>query len=115
MPVSQHLEEEGIVIPPTLLFSSGQLQQSCLDFLQMPAGALEDLAAQVGANHLGVQRFCELVDELSSASFNAGMRELDAYADRIMAKLIGALTPVITALKIFSTTTVSAIQPFRFL
>ena len=59
----------------------------------MPAGALEgDLAAQVGANHLGVQRFCELVDELSSASFNAGMRELDAYADRIMAKLIGALT-----------------------
>ena len=94
MPVSQHLEEEGIVIPPTLLFSSGQLQQSCLDLLQMPAGALEgDLAAQVGANQLGVQRFCELVGELSSASFNAGMRELDAYADRIMAKLIGALTP----------------------
>ena len=51
-----------------------------------------DLAAQVGANQLGVQRFCELVGELSSASFNAGMRELDAYADRIMAKLIGALT-----------------------
>jgi N-methylhydantoinase B len=94
MPVSQHLEEEGIVIPPTLLFSSGQLQQSCLDLLQMPAGALEgDLAAQVGANQLGVQRFCELVGEFSSTSFKAGVRELDAYADRIMAKLIGALTP----------------------
>ena len=94
MPVSQHLEEEGIVIPPTLLFSSGKLQQPCLDLLQMPAGRLEgDLAAQVGANQLGVQRLCELVSELTSASFSAGMHELDAYADRIMEKLIGSLSP----------------------
>jgi len=94
MPVSQNLEEEGIVIPPTLLFSSGQLQQSCLDLLQMPADTLEgDLAAQVGANQLGVQRLCELVGELSITPFNAGMHELDAYADRTMEKLIGALAP----------------------
>ena len=94
MPMSQHLEEEGLVIPPTLLFSCGQLQQSCLDLLQMPAGRLDgDLAAQVGASQLGVQRLCEFVNGIGRVSFNAGIHELDVYADRIMEKLIDALSP----------------------
>ncbi|MBK52080.1 MAG: 5-oxoprolinase [Gammaproteobacteria bacterium] len=92
MPLAQRLEEEGIVIPPTLLFASGQLQQFCLDLLEIPGPGLSgDLAAQVGANQVGAQRLCELVNRVGYASYAIGAGELNDYADRIMKKLLLSL------------------------
>lgn len=102
MPVSRCLEEEGIVIPPTLLLASGKLQRSCLNLLQMPADGLSgDLSAQVGANQIGIQRLSELVGRMGHASYAVGACELDEYADRIMKKLLLSLRPGVYRFKDF--------------
>ena len=38
MPMSSSLDEEGLIIPPTLLFKSGVLQQEALALLQVQGG-----------------------------------------------------------------------------
>jgi N-methylhydantoinase B len=94
MPVSQHLEEEGIVIPPTLLFAGGELQQQCLRLLELDTAELSgDFAAQAGANQVGVGRLKELVGKTGIDSYFTGMAELNDYADRITEGLLQTLRP----------------------
>jgi N-methylhydantoinase B len=92
MPISSSLEEEGLIIPPTLLFKSGQLQQEALALLQMQGDSLNgDFAAQAGANTLGVQRLQSLLAKMSISDYDQGMKELNDYADRITANTIAEL------------------------
>jgi N-methylhydantoinase B len=92
MPISSSLEEEGLIIPPTLLFKSGQLQQEALALLQMQGDSLNgDFAAQAGANILGVQRLQSLLATMSISDYDQGMKELNDYADRITANTIAEL------------------------
>jgi N-methylhydantoinase B len=92
MPISSSLEEEGLIIPPTLLFKSGQLQQEALALLQMQGDSLNgDFAAQAGANTLGVQRLQSLLATMSISDYDQGMKELNDYADRITANTIAEL------------------------
>jgi N-methylhydantoinase B len=92
MPISSCLEEEGLIIPPTLLFKSGQLQQEALALLQMQGDSLNgDFAAQAGANTLGVQRLQSLLATMSISDYDQGMKELNDYADRITANTIAEL------------------------
>lgn len=94
MPVSQSLEEEGVIIPPTFLFRGGELQQSCLDLLQLgDSGLTGDFAAQAGANQIGVRRLQELVEKTGSDAYQQGMAELNDYADRIAANTLAKLNP----------------------
>ena len=92
MPISSSLEEEGLIIPPTLLFKSGQLQQEALSLLQLAGTTLSgDFAAQAGANNLGVQRLQLLVKAMGLLAYEQGMQELNDYADRITASTISSL------------------------
>ncbi len=92
MPISSSLEEEGLLIPPTLLFASGELQRTTLKLLQMAGESLAgDFAAQAGANWLGVQRLQALLETMSCAEYEQGMEELNDYADRITASAIAEL------------------------
>jgi len=92
MPISSSLEEEGLIIPPTLLFKSGQLQQEALALLQMQGDSLNgDFAAQAGANTLGVQRLQSLLATMSISDYDQGLKELNDYADRITANTIAEL------------------------
>jgi N-methylhydantoinase B len=92
MPISSSLEEEGLIIPPTLLFKSGQLQQEALALLQKQGDSLNgDFAAQAGANTLGVQRLQSLLATMSISDYDQGMKELNDYADRITANTIAEL------------------------
>jgi N-methylhydantoinase B len=92
MPMSSSLEEEGLIIPPTLLFKSGVLQQEALALLQIQGGALSgDFAAQAGANRLGVQRLQSLLLAMSVTNYAQGMWQLNDYADRITANAIAGL------------------------
>ena len=92
MPISSSLEEEGLIIPPTLLFKSGQLQQQALSLLQIQGDSLSgDFAAQAGANTLGVQRLQTLLTTMSIDAYQKGMEELNDYADRITANTIAGL------------------------
>ena len=92
MPMSSNLEEEGLIIPPTLLFKSGVLQQEALLLLQIQENSLSgDFAAQTGANRLGVQRLQSLLLAMTVIDYELGMRELNDYADRITANAIAGL------------------------
>jgi len=92
MPISSSLEEEGLIIPPTLLFKSGQIQQEALSLLQIQGDSLSgDFAAQAGANTLGVQRLQSLLGAMGINDYEQGMQELNDYADRITANTIAGL------------------------
>ncbi len=93
MPISSRLEEEGLIIPPTLLFRTGKLQQPALSLLGLEATSLNgDFAAQAGANKVGVQRLQALVEASGLSDYKHGMVELNEYADRITASAISRLT-----------------------
>ncbi|MEQ8314722.1 MAG: hydantoinase B/oxoprolinase family protein [Gammaproteobacteria bacterium] len=93
MPVSQSLEEEGIIIAPTMLYEAGELQQDCLKLLGLESGQLSgDIAAQAGANQIGVARLRQLVARTGVVDYQSGMEELNDYADRITAAALEALS-----------------------
>ncbi len=92
MPISSRLEEEGLIIPPILLYKANQIQQSALSLLGIKDKVLSgDFAAQAGANSLGVQRLQDLLAAMSFAEYQQGMQQLNDYADRITAETIKGL------------------------
>ena len=94
MPVSRSLEEEGIIIPPTLLFAAGVIQADCLRLLGISGEELSgDFAAQAGTNQIGVARLSELVSRIGFSAYQDGMVELNDYADRITASALQSLQP----------------------
>lgn len=94
MPISSRLEEEGVIIPPTLLLRDGQVQQPLPALADLANGQISgDFAAQVGANQVGVKRLQELVAGLGVDQYRQGMVELNDYADRIASAMLETLTP----------------------
>ncbi len=87
MPVSKSLEEEGIIIPPTLLIRAGELQQkaydSILSGLRNAVISRGDFEAQISANKTGLQRLENWVQTLGVDAFQSGLVELNAYAERL--------------------------------
>lgn len=86
MPISRCLEEEGVIIPPTLLLKAGQWQNDVLGALSGgksdPRGQ-GDFLAQVSGVQLGVSRLEELVGSLSAESFEQFQRALNDYAEQL--------------------------------
>ena len=94
MPVSTCLEEEGLIISPTLLIKEGELQENSIALPGLESGELTgDFAAQVGANQVGVRRLEELIETKGPSFYLLGMQELNDYADRLTANLIAAIEP----------------------
>jgi len=87
MPISQRLDEEGMVIPPSYLLRGGALDDAFLGSLcaatSSPQEARGDFTAQISANRTGVQRLGELITELGSGAYGEGLVELNAYAERL--------------------------------
>jgi N-methylhydantoinase B len=77
---SRTLDEEGVVVPPTLA-SEEALRQLAAQ-MRMPQQRLADLRAQEAANRVGVQRLEELCSRLGSAELREGMAEILAYSER---------------------------------
>ena len=91
MPVSQRLEEEGIIIPPTLLYRAGKLQRDCLELLELDANESVingDFAAQAGSVQVGIERLLDLLSKVGVENYLQGMAELNEYADRITASTL---------------------------
>ncbi|MEX0965465.1 MAG: hydantoinase B/oxoprolinase family protein [Pseudohongiellaceae bacterium] len=92
MPNSSRLDEEGLVIPPTLLYEANRIQPAALSLLGITESTLSgDFAAQAGANKLGVQRLQILLQSMGPAEYERGMLQLNDYADRISAEVIAGL------------------------
>jgi N-methylhydantoinase B len=90
MPVgSTRLEEEGLVIPPTLASASalGELVSQ----MRFPEQRLADLRAQLAANRIGALRLTELAERHGPDRLRAGMEEILAYAERRTRALLAEL------------------------
>ena len=83
-----HIYQEGLRIPPVRLYREGVLVPDILDMIltncQVPEERRADLAAQMAANRLGVQRFQALVARYGWPTVEAATRALMDYAERKM-------------------------------
>lgn len=85
MPISTTLEEEGLIIPPTLLVKAGQVVVEEMEKLGGLKGAdvSGDFAAQMSANRVGVDRLSKLVNKMGVGRFLDGIDEINAYGERL--------------------------------
>ena len=90
MPVSCALDEEGVLIPPTLLMRDGEVDEDFLRFLLQrltsPDTSRGDFNAQVAANLLGAGRLQELVAEAGQQGFDQQERNLQSWAESLVLK-----------------------------
>ena len=95
MPVSDTLDEEGILIPPTLLIKRGQLDddflQTILTKITSPVTARGDFNAQIAANLLGVDRLSELVETMGTDVFTQRENALQVWAGTLVASSLAAI------------------------
>ncbi len=90
MPVSStRLEQEGVVIPPTLV--SDEDLAGLAGRMRNPAQRLADLRAQRAANLTGIERLRELAARDGVERLKAGMGEILDYAERRTRAALAAL------------------------
>jgi N-methylhydantoinase B len=77
---SRTLEEEGVVIPPTV--ADPETLERIAAQMRSPHQRLADLRAQQAANRIGSLRLLELHERLGAEQLRAGMAEILAYAER---------------------------------
>ena len=92
MPLADHLEQEGVVIRPTLFQKRGWLNEPWLKaFLKQvrsPAERRADLLAQQSANRIGIMRLQELIDAWGQRKILTAMLAYQAYEENITRKAL---------------------------
>ncbi len=87
MPIGRCLQDEGLLIPPTLLVKNGVIQAAVLDDIiaatHNPVITEGDFSAQISANRTGVQRVEALVAELGTDGYLRGLSQINAYGERM--------------------------------
>ncbi|MCW8196189.1 hydantoinase B/oxoprolinase family protein [Proteobacteria bacterium 005FR1] len=87
MPISRHLEEEGIVIAPSFIQRRSRLDEALFGRLCGGQGedsqAAGDFRAQMSANAVGVKRLTELIEGTGTARFRDSLEALNGYAERL--------------------------------
>jgi N-methylhydantoinase B len=95
MPLARHLEEEGVVIPPTLFQKRGRIERSFLRaFLAQvrhPTESQADLRAQLSANQVGATRMHELIAGEGLGKIQAAMAAHRRYEERITREALARL------------------------
>ncbi len=95
MPLSRSLDEEGLVLAPRHLLRGGEPDAEMHDLLRArlrnPAATLADLAAQISANRIGLERLRTLFASLGAAQFEAGLAEVNDYAETLARSALAAL------------------------
>ncbi|MGW8311346.1 MAG: hydantoinase B/oxoprolinase family protein [Thiogranum sp.] len=87
MPIGRRLEEEGLLIAPTLLVEEGLIRQPVLDGIVAATHNATitqgDFSAQVSANRIGVRRVQALVEDIGIPAYLQGLEQLNAYGERM--------------------------------
>jgi N-methylhydantoinase B len=95
MPVSRSLDEEGLVIPPTLLLRGDVPVTGCLAAITAAtanARQMEgDLAAQISANRTGVRRLQGLGSAMGAAAYLAALAAVNDYGARLAVQALSAI------------------------
>jgi N-methylhydantoinase B len=89
------IEQEGIRVPPTLLYRGGELERDVFDAFvsasRTPEERKGDLHAQAGANARGAVRLIELADTYGLDALIDAERALADYAETRVLAAVGAL------------------------
>ncbi len=95
MPISSSLEEEGILIPPTLLLHKGRLNSvlmdKLLDNISNTTQSEGDFSAQMSANQLGLERLKVLIQQLGNTRYLLALDALNKYAARLSSAALNAI------------------------
>lgn len=87
MPIGSRLEDEGLLLPPTLLVNKGEPVREVLDKIiaetHNPVITEGDFFAQISANRIGVSRVRELVSTCGVDRYLAGLDEINDYGERM--------------------------------
>lgn len=87
MPIGSRLEDEGLLIPPTMLASGGETIRTVLDGIiaatHNPVVTEGDFSAQISANRIGVARVSALVSDRGVERYLTGLDEINAYGERM--------------------------------
>ena len=87
MPIGNRLDQEGLIISPTVLVKNGEIQQRVLDWISAAthdrAITQGDFSAQISANRSGVKRIRELLTGLGTDEWANGLGILNDYAERM--------------------------------
>jgi N-methylhydantoinase B len=86
--VSQEIYQEGVRIPPVIMFREGkldpQLSRVVLANVRVPEDRLGDLHAQYAGNMRGIERFRELVQRYGLSTVRRVMEETLSYSRSLM-------------------------------
>lgn len=95
MPLTHDLEEEGLIISPTLIMRNDRIQEDLfsrlLARLNNPEIARPDFIAQISANYSGNSRLQELVKTMSPAAFENALQSLNDYAGTLASSVLSGL------------------------
>jgi N-methylhydantoinase B len=95
MPLSKHLDEEGLVISPTHILRQGELVETVLQSIiinmSQPDSSRGDFLAQISANQTGVSRLIELIEQMQASQFKAALQHLNDYGERVAKKYLGQI------------------------
>ncbi len=95
MPMSTRISEEGVLIPPRLLYRDGQLDESAMDEiiggLRNPGLSAGDLRAQAAACSEGAGLLADWIRRDTPERFNRQVRALNDYAGDMAATLLREL------------------------
>ncbi len=94
MPISRTLEEEGVVISPTLIVCKGDIDNTVLAKLangRSDVAATADFRAQISANRVGVERLVALVEQSGVGVFEQSVIALNDYAERLAKAELAAI------------------------
>lgn len=99
MPISQSLEEEGLLIPPTFLVRAGKPVSQVMAKLAsiddgeavMEGTVFGDFSAQISANGVGLQRLGQLLEAGGQESFLSGIGEINDYGERLARHSLSAI------------------------
>jgi len=87
MPISNRLDEEGLVIPPSRLIRRGKLDEKMMSaIIQVtanPEQARGDFTAQISTNRSGLVRLRTLVETMGLEQYGRSLTALNDYAERL--------------------------------
>lgn len=95
MPLSTSVGQEGVLIPPSKIVESGELNQSLWDHIlsqvRTPQERNGDLRAQLAANRTGVDRTLALLERYTAETIDLAANALLDYTERITRSTLAAI------------------------
>lgn len=93
MPISTSLEQEGVIISPTMLGRDYEIDRNFLDGLLDQLGESDgaDIVAQWSANRRGLERMAELLEDYGEASYLENVQRLQDYGARLAGQMLAEL------------------------